>query len=97
MMMRRSLYLVPFLIQLTIFSRAQGNTNADSPHILAIHATRLIDVRARETMSDAVILVDDGKIKAVGSKLAIQPELVGSNSAISRYYPVASCGNSGTA
>jgi imidazolonepropionase-like amidohydrolase len=72
MMMRRSpLYLALSLIQLTIFSWAQGGTNESSPHLLAIHANRLIDVRSGNVVTDAVVLVDDGKIKSIGSKLTI--------------------------
>ena len=44
-----------------------------APHLVAIKAARLLDVKTGKLIVDAVVLIEGDRITAVGSKLAIPP------------------------
>lgn len=50
---------------------AQTTANAQAPKRVAIRAARMLDVKSGNVISDAVVLIENSRITAVGSKLAI--------------------------
>ena len=53
---------------------AQKPEKQPAPNRLAIRAARLLDVERGQIITDAVVIVENDRIKAVGSKLAIPPD-----------------------
>jgi imidazolonepropionase-like amidohydrolase len=57
---------------LPVLALAQGKqTPPETPEVIALKAARLFDGRGDSILADAVVLVEGGKIKALGSRLAI--------------------------
>jgi imidazolonepropionase-like amidohydrolase len=63
------------LLLLTLFvvsiASAQTAANAQAPKPLAVRAARMLDVKSGVVVTDAVILIENGRITAAGSKLSI--------------------------
>src|SRR5436309_12906087 len=53
---------------------AQEPERQPVPNRLAIRAARLLDVERGQIITDAVVIVENERIKAVGSRLAIPPD-----------------------
>jgi imidazolonepropionase-like amidohydrolase len=53
---------------------AQKPEKAPAPTHLAIRAARMLDVERGQIINDPVIIIENDRIKAVGSKLAIPPD-----------------------
>ena len=68
----RSPILIPLLACL-LLGTPFGFVGADQ-HTIAIHAARLIDGRGEPPISNAIVLVQGGKIAGVGSGLRIPPD-----------------------
>src|SRR5689334_16797440 len=66
-MSRRVCLLFSVLIALA----ATGLVAQPAPTVSAIKAARLFDGKADAAISDAVVVVDNGRITAVGSKMAV--------------------------
>ncbi|MBA2734979.1 MAG: hypothetical protein H0U54_19115, partial [Acidobacteria bacterium] len=65
-----SLLLLLILLVDSIAS-AQTTANAQAPKTLAVRAARMLDVKSGNVIADAVILIENGRITATGSKLSI--------------------------
>lgn len=64
--------LLLLLLTLCAISVAPAQTaSAQAPKPLAVRAGRMLDVRSGNVVNDAVILIENGRITAVGSKLDI--------------------------
>ena len=56
-----------------LFAFAAAALAADPPAVVAVKAGRLIDPKAGQVIPGAVILIENGRVKAVGASLAIPP------------------------
>jgi imidazolonepropionase-like amidohydrolase len=54
-----------------VAASAQTPPNAQAPKPVAVRAARMLDVKTGNVITDAVILIENGRITAAGSKLAI--------------------------
>jgi imidazolonepropionase-like amidohydrolase len=54
-----------------VVASAQTPSNAQAPKPLAVRAARMLDVKSGNVITDAVILIENGRITAAGSKLSI--------------------------
>lgn len=52
-------------------ARAQNSVIVQAPKTTAVRAGRMLDVKSGNVVTDAVILIENGRITAAGSKLAI--------------------------
>lgn len=50
---------------------AQTVANAPAPKLIAVRAARMLDVKSGNVITDAVILIENSRITAAGSKLAV--------------------------
>lgn len=55
----------------TLIARAQATANPQAPKRIAIRAARMLDVKSGNVITDAVVLIENNRINAVGSKLSI--------------------------
>jgi imidazolonepropionase-like amidohydrolase len=62
------LFLTLFVVAV---ASAQTSSNAQAPKPLAVRAARMLDVKSGNVITDAVILIENGRITAAGSKLSI--------------------------
>jgi imidazolonepropionase-like amidohydrolase len=72
--MMKALVLRKFLliaVSLAVTGQAQVAEKSETPQQIALRAARLIDVRNGATVTNAVVLIEGDKIKAVGANLAI--------------------------
>jgi imidazolonepropionase-like amidohydrolase len=60
-------------LAVVVLGLASGLRAAEPPAILAVKAGRLIDPKAGTVASGAVVVVENGKIKAVGPAVAVPP------------------------
>jgi imidazolonepropionase-like amidohydrolase len=65
--------VLAFLLALlsTLAVSAQTAANAQAPKRVALRAAHMLDVKSGEAITDAVVLIENSRIVAVGSKLAI--------------------------
>lgn len=73
--MRRSLPIASLVLAALSLAAvvAQPTPEAAATEVVALKAARLFDGRSSRTTRDAVVLVEGGRIKAVGSGLAVPP------------------------
>jgi imidazolonepropionase-like amidohydrolase len=71
-----SSYLLIFtiLISSSACTQAQKAETPPTPNRLAIRAARLLDVERGQIINEAVVIIENDRIKAVGSKLTIPPD-----------------------
>jgi imidazolonepropionase-like amidohydrolase len=56
-----------------LFTLAAAALAADPPAVVAVRAGRLIDPKAGQVIPGAVILIENGRVKAVGPSVAVPP------------------------
>ena len=68
-----SRYALPLALTLLAAAAASAQTaaSAQAPRPLAVRAARMLDVRSGQVVTDAVILIENGRITGAGSKLSV--------------------------
>lgn len=74
-MVRRTFLLTIFAVALAVcapIARSQNKTEAKAPGVVLVKAARLLDVRSGHYIENAVILIEDDRVKEVGSAREVE-------------------------